>query len=96
MPRHLPITYDGICDQSSIQGDPHCLDRPIKCLHGIFDQRNLHKNIRFVDQHYSTLMNCEADFDERFFINHNGLQHTPIKLISPISYCSNNTPVALQ
>jgi len=40
-------------------------------------------------------MNTEADFDERFFINHNGLQHTPIKLISPISYNSNTTPVAI-
>ena len=24
-----------------------------------------------------------VDFDERFFINANGLQHTPIKLVSP-------------
>ena len=41
-------------------------------------------------------MSTDADFDERFFINHNGLQHTPIKLISPISYANSNTPNALQ
>jgi len=29
-------------------------------------------------------MNCDIDFDERFFINLNGLQHTPIKLVSPL------------
>lgn len=95
LPRHLPMTYEGVCDDSSIQGDRHCLDRPSKCLHGMFDQSTLNKNIRHVDQYYAQQMNSEADFDERFFINHNGLQHTPIKLISPISYCT-NTPVALQ
>lgn len=30
-------------------------------------------------------MGLEVDFDERFFINYNGLQHTPIKLVSPIN-----------
>ena len=40
-------------------------------------------------------MSCDVDFDERFFINHNGLQHTPIKLVSPINNYS-STPQALQ
>ena len=38
---------------------------------------------------------CEIDFDERFFINHNGLQHTPIKLVSPLGI-TNITPVTLK
>ena len=41
-------------------------------------------------------MNHEVDFDERFFINHNGLQHTPIKLVSPMNNYSNGSAVALQ
>ena len=31
-----------------------------------------------------------VDFDERFFINANGLQHTPIKLVSPGFNFTNN------
>ena len=40
-------------------------------------------------------MKNEVDFDERFFINHNGLQHTPIKLVSPMNTYSNGSAVAL-
>jgi len=64
-------------------------------LHGIYDQGNLIKNVRMLDQYYAQQMNCEIDFDERFFINHNGLQHTPIKLVSPLGI-TNITPVNLQ
>ena len=27
-PKHVPMTYEGIYDAESIQGDRYCLDRP--------------------------------------------------------------------
>ena len=65
------MTYEGICDQDD--EDKYCQVRPSKCLHGIFDQGNLTKNIRAFDQYYAQQMNFGVDFDERFFINANGL-----------------------
>lgn len=49
LPHHKPLSYEGICDEDSIQGKNFCLDRPTKCLHGIFDKKNVDKNIRHVD-----------------------------------------------
>ena len=94
VPKHRTMSYQGICDQDDAKGSHYCNLRPSKCLHGIFDQGNLNRNVRLLDQYYSQHMNYDVDFDERFFINLNGLQHTPIKLVSPIN--SYNTPVALQ
>ena len=68
------MTYEGVCDQDSSQTeDIFCHARPSKCLHGIYDQGNLNKNIRMLDQYYAQQMNFGVDFDERFFINANGM-----------------------
>ena len=90
LPRHKILTYEGFCDKE----DGFCKLRPSKCLHGLFDQGNLAKNIRMFDHFYSQQISCDTDFDERYFINHKGLQHTPIKLVSPMTNFS-ITPVAL-
>ncbi len=89
------MTYEGICDSDSIIGDRICHVRPTKCIHGIFDQGNLNRNIKLLNQYYAQHMNSDVDFDERFFINLNGIAHTPIKLVSPMSNFT-KAPVALQ
>jgi hypothetical protein len=99
VPRHPLMSYKEIFDQENNNNVPSddsnfCSLRPSKCLHGIYDKSNINRNIRLLDQYYQLQMSSEVDFDERFFINYNGLQHTPIKLVSPISNFS-NTPVAL-
>ena len=47
------MTYEGICDQTNQAEDKYCQIKPSKCLHGIFDQGNLNKNIRTFDQYYA-------------------------------------------
>ncbi len=88
------MTYEGICDSDSITGDRVCHVRPTKCIHGIFDKENLNRNIKLLNQYYAQHMNSDVDFDERFFINLNGIAHTPIKLVSPMSNFT-KAPVAL-
>lgn len=44
-----------------------------------------------MDMYYAQQMNCEINFDERFFINLDGLQHTPIKLVSPMNNYSGSS-----
>lgn len=53
-PKHPLITYEGICglqsnDSTSAENNDHCKLRPSKCLHGLYDQGNLAKNIRMFD-----------------------------------------------
>ena len=96
VPRHHPTTYEGICNREDTSGDSYCHNRARKCLHGIYDQGNLNRNIKLLDQYYVNQMSTDVDFDERFFINHNGLAHTPIKLISPINYYSGSSGKALK
>lgn len=76
-PRHPLITYEGIFaatdQQEPEQVDGFCKLRPSKCLHGLYDQSNLAKNVRMIDQYYGQQISWDADFDERYFINHNGL-----------------------
>ena len=52
VPRHFPMTYEGICNKDNASREDYCPVRPTKCLHGIFDQGNLNKNIRMLDQYY--------------------------------------------
>ena len=59
-PRHPLITYEGICElrvnqttpaenDEEVKNNDHCKLRPSKCLHGLYDQGNLAKNIRMFD-----------------------------------------------
>jgi len=77
VPRHPLISYKGILDEDnntlSSDSNNFCSLRPSKCLHGIYDKSNLNRNIRLMDQYYQLQMSSEVDFDERFFINYNGL-----------------------
>ena len=45
VPKYLRMTYPGICTES-------CTQQPSKCLAGIYDQQNLQKNVRLLDQQY--------------------------------------------
>ena len=82
--RHPLMTYQGIIDKDEEKVDGFCKLRASKCLHGLYDSDNLAKNIRMLDQVYGQNITWDTDFDERYFINLNGLQHTPIKLKSPL------------
>lgn len=98
---HLEMTYPGICssDESneimiynkepeSTLREPYygfCNYQPHKCLHGLLDGQNLQKNVRLLNQYYDKQMGYDTDFDERYFINLNGLSRTPLKLINSIS-----------
>ena len=77
--KYLQITYPGVCDA-------YCTQQPSKCLAGLYDQHNLQKNVRVLDQYYQKQMAFDSDFDERYFVNLNGIMNTPIKLISPLQY----------
>jgi hypothetical protein len=93
--QHRPLTCEGICDDESIKGERHCLLRPSKCLHGMFDHGNLTTNNHILDRYYARQMDKNIDFDERFFFNLNGLQNTPIKLVSPLYHFSAGSPQAV-
>ena len=56
--------------------------------HGIFDAPNVTRNVKALDQYYGRQVSLDNELDERYFINLNGLMHTPIKLISPLNHSS--------
>ena len=78
------MAYQGVFQ---IGKEQNCLEKAAKCLHGLFDSQNVQRNTKILDQYYGK-QNFENEIDERYFINLNGLMHTPIKLISPLNYGS--------
>jgi len=75
-------------EQTQTQNDQdlgYCNFLPQRCLHGLLDGQNLQKNVRLLNQYYDKSMSYNTDFDERYFININGLSRTPLKLINSIS-----------
>lgn len=73
---------------------------PTKCVHGIFDEEFLKPNLKQLDLYYSSKLsqmlvpspNAGLNYDQldqlddRVFIDSENRMHTPIKLISPLSY----------
>ena len=48
--------------------------------------------MRLLNQFYDKQMSYNADFDERYFINLNGLSRTPLKLINSMSPTHRKSP----
>lgn len=48
---HYPLTYIGMQERLESEGSK-CDAPSSKCLHGIFDQANLTRNVRLLDNYY--------------------------------------------